>query len=399
MGYNDTGPTSGDTGVQIPASLVGVTGVGGTWSSTSARTAMHLDEQLWDYPSDNNGSAGGRSIDFGRPTWRPGLRPGRARAPVTRGGARRRRRRRPGHRRPDRGGRVGPDRRWYQPGHTDVGRDHRPDRSVPGRQPPATGRVLQPDPVLPGPLPSNPSAVPRHHGRVQPHVPGDPRLRHGHRPRQPGRLEPGSGHRRSQPRDRLRRDRAGPAAGTLRTATSAAVAARRPRSRSTRAGDGPRPTGWVPSPPTPPSRPSPPTCSRPCSPTCPGTATGTSPPPSAVATVALAVVGGLGLVGPGLAATAFPRPVGLRRLPLRGRGLCGRRLAGRGLAVVVFSLGGGTRLGSFQRRPDLAVVRARRRARAGGVPGPILRWGVGASASSGGADGRGRHPPWSSPNR
>jgi kumamolisin len=73
------GPDS--LGVSIPASVPGVTAVGGTRLSLRSN-AQWYREEVWAYPADTSGSGGGRSVYFGRPSWQQGRGTGGSRRQV-----------------------------------------------------------------------------------------------------------------------------------------------------------------------------------------------------------------------------------------------------------------------------------------------------------------------------
>jgi kumamolisin len=58
-------------GVSIPASVPGVTAVGGTRLSLHDNAAWYREE-VWENPAETSGSGGGRSSYFGRPSWQRG---------------------------------------------------------------------------------------------------------------------------------------------------------------------------------------------------------------------------------------------------------------------------------------------------------------------------------------
>jgi kumamolisin len=67
-------PTSDDVGVQVPAVLPSVTGVGGTALSVT-RSGAYSSEVPWYYPALGQGTGGGVSTVFAQPSWQvaPGL--------------------------------------------------------------------------------------------------------------------------------------------------------------------------------------------------------------------------------------------------------------------------------------------------------------------------------------
>jgi kumamolisin len=63
------GPRS--LGVSLPASVPGVTAVGGTRLSLNSDSSWYREE-VWENPAETTGSGGGRSVYFGRPSWQRG---------------------------------------------------------------------------------------------------------------------------------------------------------------------------------------------------------------------------------------------------------------------------------------------------------------------------------------
>jgi kumamolisin len=63
------GPRS--LGVSIPASVPGVTAVGGTRLSLNSNSTWYREE-VWENPAETTGSGGGRSVYFSRPSWQRG---------------------------------------------------------------------------------------------------------------------------------------------------------------------------------------------------------------------------------------------------------------------------------------------------------------------------------------
>lgn len=68
-------------GVSLPASVPGVTAVGGTRLSLSYSSRWYREE-VWQYPADTSGSGGGRSVYFPRPSWQRGRGTGGSRRQV-----------------------------------------------------------------------------------------------------------------------------------------------------------------------------------------------------------------------------------------------------------------------------------------------------------------------------
>ena len=64
-------PSAGDVGVQVPAVLPGVTGVGGTALVLSA-SGSYSSEAAWYYPALGQGTGGGVSTLIGQPRWQSG---------------------------------------------------------------------------------------------------------------------------------------------------------------------------------------------------------------------------------------------------------------------------------------------------------------------------------------
>lgn len=60
------GPRS--LGVSLPASVPGVTAVGGTRLSLNSNSSWYREE-VWENPAETTGSGGGRSVYFSRPSW------------------------------------------------------------------------------------------------------------------------------------------------------------------------------------------------------------------------------------------------------------------------------------------------------------------------------------------
>jgi kumamolisin len=74
LDFNDTGPTRDAIGVQIPSTLLGVTAVGGTRLNVR-QDGSYLSEQVWEFPANTQGTGGGLSAVFTRPSWQdaPGV--------------------------------------------------------------------------------------------------------------------------------------------------------------------------------------------------------------------------------------------------------------------------------------------------------------------------------------
>ena len=190
-------------GVQAPASLPNVTGVGGTALSVGGN-GDYLGETTWTEPLLSQGTGGGQSSVFARPSFQTG--PGTSSVSDTGdpcGSA-------AGCREvPDVAmvadpvtpvsiyvdGRKVPGASRHLGGSAHLGRVHRPDRHLPapGGGPSARGRQQVALPA--GGEPAEVRPVPRHHGGGQRRVCRHPRLRHDDRTGLAQCLEPGPGRR------------------------------------------------------------------------------------------------------------------------------------------------------------------------------------------------------------